>query len=45
MDEVVVVRRDLHVVQLAQRHELATLGEPTEHGAIELQNPDCLFFQ
>src|ERR1700737_1255589 len=45
MYETIVVRRDLHVVQLTQCRELAALGETTEHRAIELQDLNCLFFQ
>ncbi len=45
MDEAVVVRRDLHVIELARRRELASLREAAEHRAIKLQDLNRLLFQ
>ena len=40
MDETVVMRGDLHLVQFAQRGEFASGGEATHHRAVELQDAD-----
>src|SRR5262245_7121480 len=42
MDETIVVRCDCHMVELAQRGELAAGCEAAEHCAIELQNLNSL---
>ena len=43
MDEAVVVRRDLDMVEFTQRRHLPALGEAPEHGHVELQNLNGLF--
>src|SRR2546430_13975164 len=45
VDEAVVVRGDLDMVHLAQRGELAALGEAAHHGAVELQDLDRLLLE
>src|SRR5262249_55571635 len=38
--EAIVVRRDLHMIELAQRCELPPPGKPAPHRSVELENPD-----
>jgi hypothetical protein len=45
VDEAIMVGRDPHVVEFAQRCELPALRKAAHHGAIELKNLDCLLFQ
>src|SRR5438552_2574180 len=45
VDEAVVVRGDLDMVHLAERGELAALGEAAHHGAVELQDLDRLLLE
>src|SRR5947208_4863215 len=45
VDEAVVVRGHLDMVHLAERGELAALGEAAHHGAVELQDLDRLLLE
>ena len=45
MDEAVVMRSDLHVIEFAQCGQFSTFGEAAHHRAVELQNLDRLFLQ
>src|SRR5262249_33125052 len=45
MDETIMMRRDLYVIQFARCSQLATFGETAKHRTIELQNLNCLLFE
>jgi hypothetical protein len=45
MNEAIVMRCHLHVVQLTQSRQLSALGEASVHCGVKLQDGNCFFLQ